>query len=89
MKTIKFKVEVNPFLKKAIINTKIDAIDYTKIIYYEDIDEWSSFEFNGKIFDIQFHYDSEFMVSIYHVENNKVDYNKQYDVELIIQLLGQ
>jgi hypothetical protein len=83
---IKFKVEVNPFLRKVVINSKIGKILYTKIIYYEVIDEWNSFEFDGKPFDIQFHYDAEFLVSIYPVEENKVDYTKPYDVELIFKM---
>jgi hypothetical protein len=83
---IKFKVEVNPFLRKAVISSKIREILYTKIIYYEDIDEWNSFEFDGKTFDIQFHYEAEFLVSIYSVEKNKIDYTKNYDVELIFKM---
>ena len=45
-----FKVEVNPFLNKAIINSRINNILYTKIIYYEGTDEWTSFSFNNLIF---------------------------------------
>ena len=86
---IKFKVEVNPFRKKAVINSKIGNIQYTKILYYEDIDEWNSFEFAGKIFDIQFHYDTEFLVSIYPVEENKTDYTKPYEVELTFKMTDQ
>jgi hypothetical protein len=83
---IKFKVEVNPFLRKAVINSKIGKILYTKIIYYEDIEEWNSFEFGDKTFDIEFKYEAEFLVSIYPVENNKVDYTKPYKVELTFKM---
>jgi hypothetical protein len=83
---IKFKIEVNPFKRKVVINSKIGEILYTKIIYYEDIDEWNSFEFDGKTFDIQFHYDAEFLVSVYPVEENEVDYTKPYDVELTFKM---
>lgn len=83
---IKFKVEVNPFKRKAVINSKIGKFQYTKIMYYEDIDQWDSFEFNEKIFDIHFHYDAEFLVSIYPVEENKVDYTKPYKVELTFKM---
>lgn len=82
----KFNVEVNPFKRKAIINSKIGKIEYSKIIYYEDIDEWNSFEFGEKTFDIQFHYDAEFLVSIYPVNNAKVDYTKPYDVKLTLKM---
>ena len=83
---IKFKVQVNPFKKEAIINTKIGKTQYTKIIYYNDIDEWNSFEFAGNVFDIHFHYDAEFLVSIYPVENNKVDFSKPFAVKLNFKL---
>jgi len=81
-----FKVEVNPFLRKASINSKIGKVNYTKILYYSENDEWNSFEFAGQVFDIQFHYDAEFLVSIYPVENNKVDYTKPFKVELTFKM---
>ncbi len=83
---IEFKVQVNPFIKEAIINTKIGVIEYTHKMYYEDIDEWKSFEFCGQTFDIHFHYDAEFLVSIYPVEGNKVDFSKPFKVELTFKM---
>jgi hypothetical protein len=83
---INFKVEVNPFLRKAVIHAKIEKIQYTKIMYFEDIDEWNTFEMANKIFDIQFQYDAEFLVSIYPVEDNKIDYGKPHDVELTFKM---
>jgi hypothetical protein len=83
---INFKVQVNPFTKKTVINTKIGKIEYTKILYYEDIDQWDSFELAGETFDIHFHYDAEFLVSIYPVENNKVDFEKPYKVKLTFKM---
>ena len=85
-RNINIKVEVNPFLNKATINSKIKNILYTKIIYYECIDDWNSFSFNNMVFDIHFHYDAEFSVTIYPVKNNKIDYSKNYKVDLIIKL---
>jgi hypothetical protein len=85
MKT-KFKVEVNPFKQKAVISTKINNCKYEKTIYYENIDEWNTFEFDNKIFDIEFCWDAEFLVSIYPVKKNKVDFSKPHEVLLTIKL---
>ncbi len=81
-----FKVEVNPFTRKATINVYIDKILYTQDIYFNDIDEWNSFKFAGKVFNIHFHYEAEFLVNIYLVENNKIDYSKSYTVELTFKM---
>jgi len=83
---IKFNVEVNPFKQKVIISTEINNCKYEKTMYYETIDEWNSFEFDNKVFDINFYYDSEFLVSIYPVKKNKVDYTKPYDIILTFKL---
>jgi hypothetical protein len=83
---MKFQVEVNPFKQVAVINTKIGAIYYTQVMYFEQFDEWNSFKFGGQIFDIHFLYDMEFMVSIYPVIDNKADYTKLFEVELTIKL---
>jgi len=83
---MKFQVEVNPFKQSAIINTKIGAFSYTQVMYFEQFDEWDSFELGGQIFDIHFLYDMEFTVSIYPVFDNKADYTKPFEVELTIKL---
>ena len=83
---IKFKVQVNPFKREAIINSKIGVIQHTQTLYYEDLDEWNAFEFGGQTFDIHFHYDAEFLVSIYPVEDNKVDFSKPFKVELTFKM---
>jgi hypothetical protein len=86
MKT-KFKVEVNPFKQKAVIYAKINNCKYEKTIYYENVEEWNSFEFGNKIFDIEFSYEGEFLVSIYPVKKNKVDFTKPCEVLLTINLM--
>ena len=86
MEKIKFKVQVNPFKKIALISTYINKILFIRSMYYENIHEWNSFEMDGIIFDIHFHYDAEFLVSIYPVKNNKVDYTKQYSVNLSFKM---
>lgn len=83
---MKFKVELNPFKQKAIVSTNISGQLHSVEIYYEDIDEWNSFKINGQEFDIQFHYDDEFLVPIYPIEDNKVDYSKTCETELTFKL---
>lgn len=85
-KEIKFKVQVNPFAKIAVITTKINRVLFERKMYYENIDEWNSFEMNQKTYDIHFHYDAKFLVSIYGVTNNIVDYTKQYKVILTFKM---
>lgn len=84
---IEFTVEVNPFLHKAVINAKIGSILYTKIMYYEMIDEWGSFEFGETTFDIHFHYEVSFSVSIYACKENVPNYKQQCSVKLNIVLI--
>lgn len=86
MAIIKFKVQVNPFKKIATISTKLNRKGFSTELYYEDIDEWNTFEMDGNTFDIHFHYDAEFLVSIYPVINNKVDYTKKHNVELSFKM---
>lgn len=83
---MKFKVEVNPFKKQAIINAKIGVVSYTKEIYYQEVDEWKSFQFGDHVFDIHFHYDEEFTVSIYKVEEDCLMQYIPCLVELTIKL---
>ena len=86
MQKLKFRVQVNPFTHSVSINVSSKGITYTLVTGYEDIDEWNSFELMGRTFDIQYHYEAEFLVSIYDVVEGKVDYEAQHDVELIIKL---
>jgi hypothetical protein len=85
-KEIKFKVEVNPFLREAIIKSKIEDCEYAEVLNYEDIDEWQGFVMAGKMFDIHFYYEEKFEVSIYPVnikENSpETDVSKWYKVDL-------
>ena len=81
-----FKVKVNPFTRSVNINVDFKGITYTIATGYEDIDEWNAFEFGGQTFDIHFHYDAEFLVSIYPVEDNKVDFPKPFKVELTFKM---
>ena len=81
-----FKAIVNPFLQEVKLTCKDKKITQEIVFNYENIDEWNSFEIDGKIYDIQFHYDAEFLISIYPVENNKVDFSKSQDVKIKFKL---
>lgn len=83
---MKFKVEVNPFKKQAIINAKIGVVSYTKEIYYQEVDEWNSFQLGDHVFDIHFHYDEEFTVSIYLINEGSLMQYIPCLVELTINL---
>ena len=84
---IKFKVDVNPFKREAIVKCDINNSEYTETIYYDDNDEWFNFDMDDYNFDIHFLYDHEFSVSIYHVlEGNHVDYENPCDVELTFKM---
>ena len=85
-KRIRFNVEVNPFLQKGIITTEIDTVLHSVIIYYNEVDEWNSFDINGQVYDIHFYYSSEFTVSIYPVIKDVADYENHCKVKLKIVL---
>ena len=81
-----FKVEVNPFLRKAIIKTTINDVEYLRQRYYDNVDEWNSFTLDGKIYDIHFDYDEDFSVSIYPYTSENDKYRNSCQVELTIKL---
>ena len=85
-KRIRFNVEVNPFLNKGIITTEIDTVLHSVIIYYNEVDEWNSFDINGQVYDIHFYYSSEFIVNIYSVNKDVADYENPCKVKLKIVL---
>jgi hypothetical protein len=86
MEQFKFKVEVNPFIREAIIKSIINDVEHTLEMYYEDVDEWNGFMLDGKHFDIHFDYDEEFSVSIYEIKDNIARYDNSCEVELTIKL---
>jgi len=86
MEITNFKVEVNPFLRMAIVKTNVNDCERSFAMYYKDVDEWNSFSLDGKIFDIHFDYDEEFSVSIYPYINEDDKYKNHCEVELTIKL---
>jgi hypothetical protein len=79
-----FKVEVNPFLRTAKIESVFSNVTYTQELSYTDLDEWNSFEMAWECFDIHFLYDDKFKVSIYPIEDEVADYTRHCIVHLKI-----
>lgn len=78
-----FTVVVNPFTRVAIITRELYRYvnptgEITTIqLQFNDLDEWFSFEIDGKLYDAHFLYDNEFTFNIYRVnENNHNDYSE-------------
>ncbi len=68
----KFNVLVNPFTGIAYVSSKVGKIQQEIEIVVENLqDEWSSFEFGSDVYDIHFHYDTEFSVSIYDADDTQ------------------
>ena len=82
----KFKVQVNPFTREAIVQTEINGIEYKEELIFEDLDYWISFQFGDDIFGAHFYYDYEFSVSIYAVKNNEIQVSESFQTELTIKL---
>ena len=79
-----FDVFVSPFEKKVTISRikegqelEIDPAkrrsgsllcDYVEELYFRDLDEWQSFEMDGKVYDVHFLYEDDFTLNIYEVK---------------------
>jgi hypothetical protein len=79
----KFNVIVNPFTGIAYVSSKVgNTQQEIEIVVETLLDEWSSFEFGDKVYDIHFYYDTEFSVSIYDAD----DIQSSHSVKLNIVL---
>lgn len=58
-----FKVTINPFTMGVVI----ERGDWSLELSFNAFDEWQSFEYDGKLYDIHIHYDDCLTVSIYDV----------------------
>jgi hypothetical protein len=81
-KQLKFKVFVNSFFRTAEITHKDETIEMN----FETLDEWNAFKMNGKDFDIHFHYDEEFSVSIYDVQDGQINTDNWHSVKLKLKM---
>jgi hypothetical protein len=63
--------------------------DYVEELYFRDLDEWQSFEMDGKVYDVHFLYEDNFSLNIYEVkENGSADYREclVYVLEIVFFL---
>jgi hypothetical protein len=67
------ELEVDP-AKRRYGNVLYDVIHE---LYFRDLDEWQSFEIDGKYYDVHFLYEDDFTLNIYEVkENGSADYRE-------------
>jgi hypothetical protein len=68
----KFNVIVNPFTRVAYVSTRVGNTNQEIEIQVDNLlDEWASFEFGSNVYDIHFHYEAEFSVSIYDADDTQ------------------
>ena len=58
---VKFTTTINAFTKEV----RIKAGEVCFEIQFTDLDEWYSFEFEGQVYDVHFHYDEKLWFNIY------------------------
>ena len=88
-----FEVTVNPFERSVHIGRIKEGqeleinpakrrngdlrYDFVEELYFRDLDEWQSFEMDGKYYDVHFLYEDDFSLNIYEVkENGSADYRE-------------
>lgn len=76
------KAIVNPFKRE------VDVIynDEQLTLFFDDLDEWCSFNFGEQIFDAHFHYDEVFSFSVYAVNPHGEQLYKNLITETQIEL---
>lgn len=76
------KAIVNPFKRE------VDVIynDEQLTLFFDDLDEWCSFNFGEQIFDAHFHYDETFSFSVYAVNEHGEQLYKDLIIETQIEL---
>lgn len=63
---------VNPFTKEVILR---DDSEQERVVEFTELDEWATVDFNGEFFDVHFHYEDVFELSVYtRDENGWTDY---------------
>jgi hypothetical protein len=81
-----FSLEVNPFRKSISLKCVICEVEYTRELYYEELDDWQTFEIHGRTFDLHNYYDAEFLVEIFEVVDNLIDLSAPLKTNLTIKL---
>ena len=62
---MKFKATVNAFLRSAVVEGTLDDKTEKMCMYFDDIDEWFAFRMFDRWYDVHFHYEDTFTLSIY------------------------
>jgi hypothetical protein len=71
-KVMNMNARVNPFTKEVILR---DDSEQEKVVEFTELDEWATVDFDGKLYDVHFHYEDVFSLSVYpHDENGWTDY---------------
>lgn len=79
----KFNVIVNPFTGVAYVSTKVGNTKQEIEIGIGDLeDSWASFEFGSNAYDIHFHYDTSFSVSIYDADDTQGSHSVKLNIVL-------
>lgn len=81
-----FSLEVNPFRKSIALKCVINEVEYSRELYYEELDDWQTFEVVGHTFDLHNYYDAEFLVEIFEVIDNLIDLSQPQKTDLTIKL---
>jgi hypothetical protein len=81
-----FSLEVNPFRKSISLKCVIDEVEYTRELYYEELDDWQTFQVGGRRFDLHNYYDAEFLVEIFEVVDNLIDLSAPLKTRLTFKL---
>ena len=90
------KAKVNPFYRLVVIS--IDESVEVAEIFFDDTDEWNSFNINGKMYDIHFNYEPlesfknrqdwlSSLVSVYMLwEDDETEYSRNLVTEVTLEL---
>lgn len=85
-KKLKFTALVNPFTRTAWISALVNGCQYENELTFEELDEWTSMEMGGMVFDVHMQYDERFYIHIYDIVDEHVDYGVSYPVRIKFKL---
>lgn len=82
---IKFNLLVNPFTHKILVSARVNKTACEEVIHWDgDLDWWSAFRMEDKVFDIHILYEDELEISIYELSNecDTSDYQNSHPVSI-------
>jgi len=89
------KAKVNPFYRSVVIS--VDESEVAEL-FFDETDEWNSFNINGKMYDIHFNYEPieyfknrqawlSSLVSVYMLwEDDETEYSRNLVTEVTLEL---